>query len=290
MPATISAVVQLLRPRQFLKSGFAVMPLIFSGQFRYVDAVATTALAVLAFIACSSAVYCLNDILDADSDRQHPVKKHRPIARGAVSIHLAGTVGGLSGVIGLSLGAWLGWPTLLVLAAYLALQVLYCFAWKHAPLLDVMSIAAGFLLRVIGGATAISVVPSPWLLICTTFLALLLAVVKRRQEVVLSATGTTTRRVLAHYPLALLDQLIAGLVPTTLLSYMLYAYHVQPPGFLATSAFVAYGLFRYLYLVHTRAIGEQPEDVLLRDPATLVNVTLWAVVSAVCLMWLPPKT
>jgi len=284
--------LRLLRPRQVLKNGFVILPLIFSGEFRHLPSILLALAGFAAFALASMGIYCWNDALDVEADRRHPKKRFRPVASGDISRRSAFLAGLLLifGSLGLSLAinVWM----LGVLAGYVVLQIAYCLRWKHVPLLDVMAIASGFLLRVVAGAMAIGVVPSSWLLICTTFLALLLALVKRRQEVVLLSQSTVsegTRRVLAHYPLPLLDQLIAGLVPTTLLSYMLYAYHVQPPAFLATSAFVAYGLFRYLYLMHTREAGEQPEDVLLKDPATLLNVVAWAIVSGGCLLLLSPK-
>ncbi len=278
----LGRLVRLARPRQWVKNGFVLLPVIFAGKLTDPKAWAAAGLYAVAFVLASVAVYCLNDVLDADADRRHPRKKRRPVAAGEVTPATALTLAGGCVVAAVGLAAWLGREPLAVLGLYLGLSLVYCLSWKHQPLLDVMTVAAGFLLRTVGGAVAIGATPSPWLLMCTSLLALVLALSKRRAEV---ARGTDpaapTRPVLAHYPLPLLDQLITGMVPTTLLTYMLYAYHTHPPAFLVTAVFVAYGLFRYLYLMHTRDAGEQPEEVLLTDRPTLVNLVLWAVTSAV---------
>lgn len=277
--------VRLIRPRQWVKNGFVLLPLVFSGQWTDPAAVGAAALYAAAFTLAAAAVYCLNDVLDAEADRRHPRKRTRPVAAGEVRPAVALSLGLVAAVAGVGLAAAVSRPAAAVLGLYLVINLAYCLSWKHQPLLDVMTVAAGFLLRTIGGSLAVAAVPSPWLVTCTTFLALVLALAKRRQEVARGADpGCPARPVLAHYPLPLLDQLITGMVPTTLLTYMLYAFTVHPPAFLATAVFVAYGLFRYLYLMHTREAGEQPEEVLLTDPPTLVNVGLWAVTSAV-LVW-----
>lgn len=280
------AVIRLIRPRQWVKNGFALLPVIFAEKWTDPHAVVLAILCTIAFTGLSVAIYCINDVMDAEFDRKHPRKRSRPVAAGLIAPRTALMIGAIATMIGLLIGAFLGPWTFLILGAYLLTNIAYCLGLKHQPLLDVMIVASGFLFRAVGGAFAIGVIPSPWLLTCTTFLALLLVLVKRRQEVARTPEGSASaRKVLEHYPLPLLDQLIAGMVPTSLLTYMLYCFTVHPPIFLITSTFVAYGLFRYLYLVHAREAGEQPEEVLLTDVPTLINVVLWAACSAALIVW-----
>ncbi len=275
------ALIRLVRPKQWMKNGLVFAALLFSG--RLADA-ASTGLAVLAFAGlclASSAIYCLNDALDAREDRLHPKKRHRPVAAGLISparaIGLALALSGGALVLGFAVHLQLG----LVILLYLGINVLYCLALKHAVLLDVMAIAAGFVLRAIGGAVAIQVQISLWFLVCVPLLSLLLAVAKRRHELVTVDEAQNHRAVLNEYPHQLLDQLIAVLSAAVIMAYLLYAMDsAKPYLFMLTSPLIIYGVFRYLYLVYHRVEGGSPDELLLSDIPLLVTVACWAFATA----------
>ncbi len=179
---------------------------------------------------------------------------------------------------GLGLAGWLGWSTLAVTAAYLALNLAYSFRLKHLPLIDVIIIAAGFLLRVLAGCRAIGVEPSPWLLLCTAFLALFIALAKRRQELS-RGNAEAARRVMAGYSLPLLDQFITIVSGTTIVAYSFYTFfRPEAPGnhtLMLTIPFVVYAIFRYLYLIQVKHAGGVPEDILLSDRPMQIAILLW---------------
>jgi 4-hydroxybenzoate polyprenyltransferase len=282
------AYLKLTRPKQWTKNLFVLSPLVFSGKWADPPSIALACLAVLAFVLVSGAVYCLNDSLDAEADRNHPRKRTRPVASGAVGVAEARVFGAVLAVAGVGLAVVIGPLAAGILALYLVLNTGYSLGWKHQPLIDVMVIAAGFVLRVVGGCAAIAVNPSPWLLVCTAFLALFIALIKRRHELSRSADPNAQRKVMALYSVPLLDQLITGMLPTVVLTYLLYAEHVHTPTFMLTALFVVYGLFRYLYLAHLLDKADRPEDALFADPPLLIAVVLWGV-SCLLLMALDPR-
>jgi len=275
------ALIRLLRPKQWMKNGLVFAALLFSG--RLADP-RSTYLAVLAFVAfclASSAIYCLNDTLDVKEDRLHARKRFRPVAAGVISpgqaIVLAVFLGVGAAAVGFVVRVELG----LVVLLYLGISTLYCLALKHAVLLDVMAIAAGFVLRAIGGAVAIQVQISLWFLVCVPLLSLLLAVSKRRHELVTVNDAMEHRGVLSEYPASLLDQLIAILSSAVIITYLLYAMDsAKPYEFMLTSPLIIYGVFRYLYLVYHRVEGGSPDEVLLSDVPLLVTVACWVIVTA----------
>ena len=272
------AILRLCRPKQWTKNLFVLSPVVFSGRWADPTAVLLAAAAAVAFILASAAVYCLNDAADAAADRHHPKKRLRPVAAGEVGVTEARVLAGVFAAAGLGLAAWLGWPTVCVFAMYLALNVGYSFALKHLPLIDVLVIAAGFLLRVGAGCTAIRVVPSPWLLLCTAFLSLFIALVKRRSELA-RGHADAARKVMAGYSVPLLDQFITCVMATTILTYLMYAHfvHADQPWFMLTVLFVVYGLFRYLHLLHFHDTAERPEEAVLTDAPLLITVLAWGV-------------
>jgi 4-hydroxybenzoate polyprenyltransferase len=281
------ALLRSLRPEQWLKNGFVLAPLLFSG--RATDAASWGAglAAVAAFCAAASATYLVNDVRDRESDRQHPVKRLRPIASGAV-----GTVPALAAAAALVAGAMLvamavgGWlPT--VLGGYVILTLLYSLLFKEAVFVDVLFVAAGFVLRVVGGAVAIRVPVSHWLLLCAYLLALYLVLGKRRAELQLLGAGAGSHRsVLGSYSLPLLDQAIAVVLGATVVAYSLYTVapdtvaKVGSTGLMATVPVVLYGLLRYLYLLHRQELGSNPTRTLLTDLPLLLCVALWVAVAA----------
>jgi 4-hydroxybenzoate polyprenyltransferase len=281
--STLRALVDAMRPQQWVKNGFIFAALIFSQSLTRWDRCRQVLLAALVFCLVSSATYLLNDIMDAPEDRQHPTKKLRPIASGQLDARSAAIAGVVLGGAGL-LWAWkLNTNFFGIVAAYLALNVLYSTFLKRVFLLDVFIVAAGFLLRVIAGGLVIRVAISPWLIVCTTLLALFIALSKRRHEMVLLGRRASDHRaILAEYSPYFLDQLISIVTASTVVSYALYTLSpdVQSkfPGkrLEMTIPFVLFGIFRYLHLIHHRDQGGNPTRSLFTDLVLLSVVVLWA--------------
>jgi 4-hydroxybenzoate polyprenyltransferase len=276
-----------MRPEQWLKNGFVLAPIVFSGLVGDTDAWVRTILAVVAFCAASSAVYLINDVFDREADRQHPVKQNRPIASGEVSVATALVIAVVLVAAAIAISMWLGGWFPAVLIAYVLLVLLYSAVLKRAVFLDVLVVAAGFVLRVVGGAVAIDVPVSRWILVVTYLLALYLALGKRRSELVLLGVEAGNHRVvLGHYTLPMVDQAISVVLGATVLAYALYTVapdtvaKVGSEGLLATVPIVLYGLFRYLYLLHRHELGGSPTKALLTDRPLLVCVVVWLAVAA----------
>ena len=276
-----------MRPEQWLKNGFVLAPIVFSGLVGDPDAWLRTMLAVAAFCAASSAVYLVNDVIDREADRSHPIKQNRPIASGEISVTTALVVAVLLLIAAAFASVWLGGWFPAVLAGYVSLVLLYSALLKRAVFLDVLVVAAGFVLRVVGGAVAIDVPVSRWILVVTYLLALYLALGKRRSELVLLGGEAGTHRVvLGHYTLPMVDQAISVVLGATVVAYALYTVapetvaKVGSEGLLATVPIVLYGLFRYLYLLHRHELGGSPTKALLTDRPLLVCVVVWLVVAA----------
>jgi 4-hydroxybenzoate polyprenyltransferase len=284
----VSGIIRSLRPEQWLKNGFVLAPIVFSGLIHDPNAWFRNLLAVAAFCGASSAVYLVNDVFDREADRQHPIKKRRPIASGEISVSTALLVAMVLVAAAAAVAAWLrGWfPE--VLGAYVLLVVLYSAALKRAVFLDVLVVAAGFVLRVVGGAVSIHVPVSRWILVVAYLLALYLALGKRRSELVLLGGEAGSHRVvLGHYTLPMVDQAISVVLGATVLAYALYTVapdtvaKVGSEGLLATVPIVLYGLFRYLYLLHRHELGGSPTKALLTDRPLLICVVVWLAVAAV---------
>lgn len=277
------ALVESLRPAQWVKNGFVFAALIFSRNLLDWHRAGRVAAAAALFCLLSSAGYLFNDILDAPEDRQHPVKRSRPVAAGRLSARLAASLAVLLALTALA-GAWaLDTEFFLVAAAYGVLNGLYSLYLKRVMLLDVFVIATGFVLRVLGGGVVIHVEISAWLIVCTTLLALFLALTKRRQELVLlGGNASDHRSTLAHYSPYFLDQLIGIVTASALMSYALYTLSADVatkfPGkrLELTIPFVLFGIFRYLYLVHQTSEGGNPTRLLLTDRVLLTVVLMWA--------------
>jgi len=281
--STVRAVVETLRPQQWVKNGFIFAALIFSQSLTRWDRCGQVLLAALVFCVVSSATYVLNDILDAPEDRHHPLKKLRPIASGRISVTTAAVVGAILGGTGL-IAAWrLNSGFFGIVVAYLSINVLYSTFLKRIALVDVFVVAAGFLLRVIAGGLVIRVPISPWLIVCTTLLALFIALSKRRHELVLLGRRASDHRaILADYSPYFLDQLISIVTASTVVSYALYTLSPEVkskfPGkrLEMTIPFVLFGIFRYLHLIHHRDQGGNPTRSLFTDPVLLSVVLFWA--------------
>jgi 4-hydroxybenzoate polyprenyltransferase len=286
MKAALRDILGLLRVPQWTKNGLVLAGYVFSlgdpAQHAAPHPLPTALAAALLFCLASSGVYILNDLRDVEADRVHPLKRHRPIARGAVSVRSARGIAALLSLAALGGAAAISPAFTAALAAYLALQALYTFVLKHIALADVFTIAAGFLLRAVAGAIAIDVDFSPWLLLCTLMLALFLGFCKRRQELVALRDGSPTQRpALRQYNRAVLDQLISISAASTVVCYSLYTLwpgtvdKFGTRGLAATIPLVVFGIFRYVFLVYAREHGEQPEQVLLTDRPLLATIALY---------------
>jgi 4-hydroxybenzoate polyprenyltransferase len=288
-----AALLASIRPEQWTKNLFVFAGLVFGDRLGDPDAMWRAVATFAAFCGLSASVYLFNDVADREADRQHPLKRSRPIASGELSAPVALATGGLLSVSSLT-AAFLIDPMLAVVAAaYLVLLGVYSAALKHVVIVDALAIAAGFVLRAVAGAVAIEVPISAWLLVCTTLLALFLALSKRRHELtLLGDQAMGHRRILEEYSPYLLDQMIAVVTASTLIAYSVYATSPETAAKLGTERlgftipFVLYGIFRYLYLVHQKRGGGNPSAMLLTDRPLLVCVGLWTV-GVVLLLYTP---
>jgi 4-hydroxybenzoate polyprenyltransferase len=282
-----------LRPRQWTKNLFVFAGLVFGYRQAADGAVAQAIVAFAVFCALSGAIYLINDIRDREADRLHPVKSRRPIASGALAPGTAGVAAIVLAIVALA-SAFLLTPGFgLISLAYLILLTVYSAFLKHVVILDALTIAMGFVLRAAGGAVAVAVPFSNWLLLMMLLLALFIALSKRRAELTTLATDATGhRRILAEYSPYLLDQMISVVTASTLLGYAFYTIHPDTIAkfgtehLLWTVPFPLYGIFRYLYLVHQRAEGGDPSETLITDRPLLVCVALW-VVAVVLILYGP---
>ncbi len=275
----LQALVVSLRPAQWLKNGALLAAPIFARKLLRPETLVPVLLGVAAFCMLASAVYLANDLTDRERDRRHPLKRRRPIAAGEVPAAMASGAALVLAVGGLGVGAAVGRGFLVTAVAYLALQALYTTWLKHVVVVDVFAVATGFVLRVVAGAEAVAVPISNWLYLCTLLLSLFLALAKRRAELTLLADEAAQhRRILAEYSIPMVDQLITVVSACTVLAYALYTLSpetIQKFGsdrLKFTVPFVLFGLFRYLYLIHRRGAGGEPERILLADRPTQVNL------------------
>ena len=273
-----------LRPGQWTKNLFVFAAVVFAQRLTDATAVGRAIAAFLIFCALSGTVYLVNDVLDREQDRRHPLKAKRPIAAGEISPNTALSAAVLLGIGSLAASMALGPAFFAAAAGYLALLSSYSAFLKHIVILDVLTVAAGFTLRAVAGAAAILVPISHWLLVCTTLLALFIALSKRRHELTLLADSATHHRpILGDYTPYLLDQMISVVTASTLIAYAFYTISPETTVKFGTDLltltipFPLYGIFRYLYLVHRRDLGGSPAELLMNDRPLLSCVALWAV-------------
>jgi 4-hydroxybenzoate polyprenyltransferase len=271
-----------LRPEQWTKNLIVFAALIFGQRLFDPAAVGRSLAAFLIFCGLSGVVYLLNDVGDRDADRLHPLKRFRPIAAGDLSPALALAAAAIIGAAAMAAAFWMGLEFGAIAAGYLALFAGYSRLLKHIVIVDVLTIAIGFVLRAAAGAAAIDVPMSQWLLVCTILLALFLGLSKRRHELTLLASAATGhRKILEEYNPYLLDQMIGVVTASTLMAYIIYCtspetierFHTT--NLVLTTPFPIYGIFRYLYLVHQKGVGS-PSEVLLTDRPLVVCIALWA--------------
>jgi 4-hydroxybenzoate polyprenyltransferase len=271
------------RPEQWTKNVIVFAGLLFGRELFRFRSLAVTVAAFGIFCALSGVVYIINDLADREADRRHPLKCRRPIASGALGAGVALATAGLVGTVALACAFLVGRAFGMVAAGYLLLQVMYSAWFKHVVIIDVLTIAVGFVLRAVAGAVAIAVPISHWLLVCTILLALFLGLSKRRHELVLLAGGAVEHRpILGEYSPYLLDQMIGVVAASTLIAYVFYTISPETQQKFGTDwlgltiPFPLYGIFRYLYLIHRKEGGGSPAAMLLNDRPLLVCVALWA--------------
>ncbi len=279
------AALRLIRPKQWIKNFIAFAPLIFAKQLFEIHQLLTAVGVFAAFCLTASSVYILNDIADIEADRAHPEKKNRPLASGALSTGTAIIVLAVLLIIDGFILSTLNYRFVLIAVAYFVLNIAYSFKLKEIVLLDVFIIAAGFMLRVLGGAYAIDVQVSSWIVLCSLFISLFLGFAKRRSELVQTSglTGRSIRKVLRVYRVDFIDQMLTIAAAGAVISYALYT--VAPrtlevfgtDKMIYTTVFVIYGVFRYLYLIHTSPSIENPTNALISDPPILITGVLWII-------------
>ncbi len=290
-----SSLIKLIRPHQWMKNGFVLMPLVFSGRLFFPHDMIKTLGVFISFCLAASVTYIINDYMDMDQDRSHPVKRNRPLASGAVSPRIAMTLAA-------SLTTLMFLNTLLfalpcwsvgILVGYMFLQFLYSWQLKNLVIIDVLTISTGFLLRLLAGATVLSEGVSSWLVLCTFSVAIFLALGKRRHEVMfLDDEAVNHRPVLDSYSVGFLDQLLQIVTTSTFIFYCLYSVKagegndLRSEKMMLTIPFVTYGIFRYLYLIYHKEDGGSPTEVLLTDRPLLTCVTLWLMVCIYVIYWL----
>jgi 4-hydroxybenzoate polyprenyltransferase len=277
-------VLETMRPRQWTKNAFVLAAIVFAGDALHVDDILATLRMVVAFCLASGVAYLINDARDAEVDRHNPRTARRPIARGDLSPAAAVASAVVVTVAALAIALSINLESVGVIAAYLAVQFVYSAGLKHVILLDVLLISSGFVLRALGGAVAIDVRMSEWLLVCTGLLALFLALGKRRAEVIaLGGQAAPHRPVLDGYSVGLLDELIAVVTPATVVLYTVYAVlGAASSDMLLTVPFVIYGVFRVLLLIHHGSgETEEPDLVIWRDRPLLACVVGWGVTALI---------
>lgn len=279
----IKQLIRSIRIKQWYKNLIIFIAIIFSHNLGSINAWVNSVTGFFIFCLLTGSVYLINDLIDRTEDRQHPVKRKRPIASGELKVSHA-----LISAVLLSIVSFYGAFLLntlfgLISLLYFIIFLLYSIKLKHIIIVDVLVISIGFVIRAIAGAFAISVIFSPWLVICTFLLALFLALGKRRHELILLETNANNhRKILGEYSVSMLDQMISITTSSLIVSYSMYTFLTDNYYMMLTIPFGIYGLFRYLHLIHTKDFGGQPE-LLFKDTPTVINMVVWTVLSVVIL-------
>lgn len=280
----------LARPRQWIKNLVVFAGLLFTGRVSAPrDLLAVTEL-FLIFCTISAAGYIINDVLDYRLDQEHPTKRRRPIAAGRIHTIPAIAVAVVLLIIGMAGAVLLGWKVALVTVAYLALTIVYSVVLKHRVILDLLSIAAGFLLRALAGTACLGVELSPWLFVCLSFLSLMLGLGKRRHEIgLLNADAVNHRPVLSQYSRSYIDQMLMMMAASSIITYAIYTINShtaqQHPALVYTVPFVLYAIMRYVYLVQHFERGGQPEEIFLTDRPMGLIIMLWSLSVITIFLW-----
>ena len=278
----LKALIKTMRPRQWIKNGFIFFALIFDRQLFLTEPFLRTVMGFFLFCLISSAVYLFNDIADVEADRNHPEKKNRPIASGKLPVRVAWISALLLVLIAVPFGYWLSSYFALILVAYLVINLLYSRWLKHVPILDVLIVSSGFVLRVAAGVALIYPVErfSPWLYMITILFSLYIGLGKRRAELnLLAQSASAHRKVFDGYTIPLLDQYITIVSGMTIIAYSLYSFSApnlpENHTMMLTIPFVVYGIFRYLQLIQIGHAAGSPDEVALKDRPLQVTVLLW---------------
>lgn len=294
-------ILTAMRPHQWVKNFFVFAPLLFARKLTDASAIVNSLLAFAVFCLLASSLYIFNDWIDAEEDRNHPEKCHRPISSGLLPVSVALISAFVLVATGFGLSAILGLKFFLISALYVILTLSYCLALKRMILLDAMTISAGFVIRIVGGALAIGVLPTHWLIVCAFLLALFLAFTKRRQELlILSDSAVDHREVLDHYSVRYLDQVNNILISAVIVCYALYTVapetveRFETTGLIYGTVFVIYGMLRYMMLIKNPNHGGNPSRMMFNDKPLLLTVTGWAIYNAIVIyhltwkeFWLP---
>lgn len=282
------ALLQTMRPKQWTKNFFIFAALVFDHKLFQPEAFARTLAGFVLLCALSSLVYLVNDLADMDRDRQHPKKRHRPLASGKLKPNVAIAAVLLLLVVAAPLSFLLHWQFGLMAVIYLASNLLYSFWLKNVVLIDVLIVALGYLLRVSAGAVLVASAISPWLYICMTLLALFIGFGKRRGELLLVGSEPgNTRKVLEEYTLPFLDELINLVATATIVTYSFYTFSAENlpenHAMMFTIPFVLYGVFRYLYLIHIKGEGGAPDELVMVDRPLQVTFAMWGLAAVIIL-------
>ncbi len=282
-PRQLALLLKTMRPKQWTKNVFVWAALLFDVKLFQADPFLRTLVTFVLFCLISGVVYIINDLVDLEKDRQHPKKRGRPLASGALNTRFAIVAAAVITLASLPLALWANRGLALILYGYLVLMVAYSFWLKNIVIVDVLTIAAGFVLRVGAGVAVVEVTRfSPWIYVCMVLLALFLGLGKRRQEIVLlQENSVNARAILSEYNLRFVDEMLSLVSASTVMAYAFYTFSAPnlPPNHLMmlTIPFVLYGLFRYLYLIHVKGEIEPPDVVVLKDRALLLDVVLFGV-------------
>jgi len=285
------AQLKTMRPKQWTKNIFIFGALVFDHKLFDLSSFINTLIGFSLLCLISGTVYTINDLVDAEKDRLHPQKRFRPIASGALSRRAAIVSAVILPLLILPASFGLNTTFAWLLVLYLALQLAYSFKLKNLVIVDAMSIAAGFVIRVGAGVSLIEVTRfSPWLYVCTTLLMLFMAFGKRRQEIVLlEEKAKETRTILGDYSITLLDEIIAVVAASTIMAYALYTFSApnlpENHAMMLTIPFVIYAVFRYLYVIHIQGNGGDPSEVLLRDRSLQLTILLWGICVVAIVYW-----
>lgn len=285
---TLTGLAREVRPLQWYKQGVMFLGIVFSKNLFDSEAWISLLVGVVAFTAIAGATYIFNDISDLEEDRNHPEKQHRPIASGQVSVPVAAGFAAILVVGGLGAAYSVGPLFLAVLVAYVGQNALYSVYLKQIAYVDVILVAIGFVLRAIAGVVAIDVFLSPWLIVSTSLLALVLALGKRRHELEATTEPRETRPVLVEYSKSDVDQLLVMTMASLLMAYSLYTFSRTDPVMMVTLPFAFFGVFRYHHLVYTTDVASQPQ-YLFTDRPSVVNLVLWGCVSILMLYNVPER-
>jgi 4-hydroxybenzoate polyprenyltransferase len=282
--------LDLLRVKQWIKNPLIYIALIFTNNLFNPSLFLKVTVGFFLLSFAASAIYIVNDIKDAKEDRHHPEKKNRPIASGDITPSFAWVICAILAVFALAGAFIIDRGFFFVILTYMVMNLLYTYKLKQVVILDIFIVAAGYVLRAIAGAVIINVAISPWLLICTSLLALFVIMAKRRYEMTMLSDASKHRKILDEYSVPLIDEMMSVVTASTVIAYSLYTFTSATAArhqyLMLTIPFVLYGIFRYLYLIHKKNLGGNPEYIFLKDMPMIVNILLWVAANVVIVYFL----